>query len=72
MSIQPTCLCCAEGRPGASVYSYSSSSFGRVGGGDGTSYNRTFTERVGPGGVRGCGNPLYWACSLGPVPQLVR
>ncbi len=38
--------------PGASAYSYSSSSFGRAGGADGTSYNRTFTERVGPGGVR--------------------
>ena len=41
-----------ESRPGASAYSYSSSSFGRMGGADGTSYNRTFTERVGPGGVR--------------------
>jgi len=53
----------AEGRPGASVYSYSSSSFGRMGGVDGNSYNHTVTERVGPGGV--CAS-LCFGCSFHP------
>ena len=40
------------GGGGASAYSYSSSSWSRSGGPDGTVYHHTATERVGPGGVR--------------------
>ena len=69
-------LCADLTRAGsdASTYNYSSSSFGRAGGADGTSYNRTFTERVGPGGVRACDPHLDMTPSLclAPLAEVAR